>query len=251
MERVFEWVENTTKWLKITVAGEIDNPQNNILNARKKDFDGLPIEEFREYVNTLSKVLMQSDDGCRKYIFRHLFNMGFTFFLLRKYINPFEIEINPNIVGKFNPNDIKNIEITIFTIITDLDNFYYYVYHTCQEWGYNIEQLLEYCDITGELRPLVYEYFEHRTAQQLQEERGKYKTLARTHRIAAVKMLLDHTGVSNGIDKTKIAAFVEAVTGGNIEAKPQDTISYKKPTKDAKAAAEEWLQEIGINPNKK
>ncbi|MFR5442165.1 hypothetical protein [Alistipes sp.] len=44
------------------------------------------------------------------------------------------------------------------------------------------------------------------------------------------------------MDKTNLAAFVEAVTGGNIECKPKDTVSYKEPEKTAKEAADEWLK---------
>ena len=172
MEKVFEWVEETTKWLRIAIVGKRDDPQNNILNARKQDNDGLPIEEFREYVEALSKGLMCADDGGRKFIFRHLFNQGLIFFLLRKHIDPFEIEINPTLIEKLNPTEIKNIRNTIFTIIIDLDNFYLQVYHYCLEWGYNIEQLLDNSDFSGELRPLVYEYYEHRTIQPQQNLQG-------------------------------------------------------------------------------
>ena len=73
-----------------------------------------------------------------------------------------------------------------------------------------------------------------------------YKTMPRTHRIAAVWGLFDKLGLSRTKDRTKLAAFVEAVTGGNIEARPQDTVSYKSPTKDAKEAVSEWLKKIGM-----
>lgn len=74
----------------------------------------------------------------------------------------------------------------------------------------------------------------------------KYKTLPRTHRIAAVKELIRKSGLCRSVDDTRISAFVEAVTGGNIEARPQDTVSYKTPTKEAQKNATEWLKKIGI-----
>lgn len=74
----------------------------------------------------------------------------------------------------------------------------------------------------------------------------KYKTLPRTHRIAAVKELIRKSGLCRNVDDTKISAFVEAVTGGNIEAKAKNTQSYKTPTKDAQNAADELLKKIGI-----
>lgn len=74
----------------------------------------------------------------------------------------------------------------------------------------------------------------------------KYKTLPRTHRIAAIKELIRKSGLCRNIDDTKISAFVEAVTGGNIEAQAKNTQSYKTPTKEAQNAAAEWLRKIGI-----
>ena len=46
------------------------------------------------------------------------------------------------------------------------------------------------------------------------------------------------------MDKTTLAAFVEAVTGGNIETKPKDTVAYKDHGSTAKEAADEWLKKI-------
>ena len=48
------------------------------------------------------------------------------------------------------------------------------------------------------------------------------------------------------MDKTLLAAFVEAVTGGNIESKPKDTVAYKEPDNSAKEAAAELLRKIGL-----
>lgn len=72
------------------------------------------------------------------------------------------------------------------------------------------------------------------------------KSIPRTHRIAAVWGLIDKLGLAKSKDRTILASFVEAVTGGNIEAKPKDTVSYKTPTKEAQEVAAEWLKKIGI-----
>ena len=77
-------------------------------------------------------------------------------------------------------------------------------------------------------------------------ETKSYKFMPRTHRIAAVWGLIDRLGLRKTRDKTTLAAFVEAVTGGNTEARPQDTVAYKKPEQSAKEAAAEWLKKIGI-----
>lgn len=72
------------------------------------------------------------------------------------------------------------------------------------------------------------------------------KSIPRTHRIAAVWGLIDRLGLRKTKDKTTLAAFVEAVTGGNIEARPQDTVAYKKTEQSAEKAAAEWLKKIDI-----
>lgn len=79
-----------------------------------------------------------------------------------------------------------------------------------------------------------------------QRNKRRYKDLPRTYRIAAVWGLIDRLGLKKTNDKTTLAAFVEAVTGGNIEARPQDTVAYKKTEQSAKEAAAEWLKKIGI-----
>ena len=78
------------------------------------------------------------------------------------------------------------------------------------------------------------------------EKNSKYQTIPRTHRIAAVWGLIDELKLQARMDKTTLAAFVEAVTGGNIEAKPKDTVAYKDPGSTAKEAADEWLKKIGL-----
>lgn len=74
----------------------------------------------------------------------------------------------------------------------------------------------------------------------------KYKAIPRTHRIAAAWALIDKLGLRKTVDKTKLACFIEAITGGNVEAKGKDTVSYKEPTTEAKAAAVELLKKNGI-----
>lgn len=218
----------------------------DLLQSRKMDSDNLPISEYHQYTDSLLKALIIADDGCRKFIFRHLFAIAFPFFILRKYIDPFNIELDAKRTDKLTPDEIDNLHRLIFTIINDLDQFYFWVLTYCERWGNDIEELLKVCDNDGTLRQEVNEYYKHCRATPQPEEQAKYKTLERTHRIAILKILLDYTGVSKNIDKTKIAGFVEAVTGGNIEVKPQDSISYKKPTKQANGVAVEWLERLNI-----
>ena len=74
----------------------------------------------------------------------------------------------------------------------------------------------------------------------------KHANMPSTYRRAAVMALIERSGLCKNIDRTKKAAFVEAVTGGNINAKPKDSVSYKRPEQKAIDAATELLKTIGI-----
>lgn len=78
------------------------------------------------------------------------------------------------------------------------------------------------------------------------EKRQGHKIYPATYRRAAVMALIDKSGLCKNIDRTKKAAFVEAVTGGNISVEPQNTLSYKAPERNAIKAAAELLKTIGI-----
>lgn len=75
---------------------------------------------------------------------------------------------------------------------------------------------------------------------------GGRVVLNATYRRAAVLGLIEKTGLCKNVDRTPIAAFVEAVTGGNINARPKDTVSYKTPTEKAQIEAGKWLKKINI-----
>lgn len=96
--------------------------------------------------------------------------------------------------------------------------------------------------------PDRYFVFDDYYAENKNERSNKrrYRDIPRTHRIAAVWGLIDKLGLRRSNDKTTLAAFVEAVTGGNIDAQPQDTVSYKKLESSAQEAAAKWLKKIGI-----
>lgn len=82
---------------------------------------------------------------------------------------------------------------------------------------------------------------------ELRDETKGYKTLPSTYRRAAVMELINKSGLCKNIDKTRKAKFIEAVVGGNINANPKDTVSYKKPTKEAQEEAKKLLKGIGVN----
>lgn len=112
----------------------------------------------------------------------------------------------------------------------------------------SIKQLTEDYNIDfNEVYRIAANKIETPSTDNISEPKKPYITLPRTHRIAAVQALINKLGLCKNIDKTRIAEFVEAVTGGNIETKGKDTVSYKKPTADAIAGATELLKKIGID----
>jgi len=107
-------------------------------------------------------------------------------------------------------------------------------------YGIDMRHMWQQLKLSEELMEPILDYSKNN------KENISYKTMPRTHRIAAVAGLIDKMGLRKTIDGTKIAEFIEAVTGGNIETSGKDTVAYKKPTKDAQNAANELLKKIGI-----
>lgn len=88
--------------------------------------------------------------------------------------------------------------------------------------------------------------------EQEQVEDKPYKFMPRSHRIAALYTLLYRAGINtSNTDKTKMASFIEAVTGGNIEADAEKTYSYTTPNRSANKGAAPYLELIGITPSEK
>ncbi|MBR3703068.1 MAG: hypothetical protein IKM12_05930 [Alistipes sp.] len=249
MEDLFNWVEaNISYFYKANIDRVGDAfPIDDFLSIREKGEDGRPMAEVAHYRKLLLSTLISADDGCRKFIFRHLFSIGWQYFQVCSAVFSPEYGVSHYdfVDAECDYATSKDIIRTFNVLKDDIYQFYYWVRVYCEEWGYNVDDLLKPCDSDGLLK-LVYNYYEHREPLQ-REEKEKYVTLKPTHRRAVVKMLLTSTGVAKNIDKTKIAAFVEAVTGGNIEAEPKDSMSYKEPTKPAKEEAKKWLSSIGIN----
>nr|DAT88146.1 MAG TPA: hypothetical protein [Caudoviricetes sp.] len=88
--------------------------------------------------------------------------------------------------------------------------------------------------------------------EQERIETKPYKLMPRSHRIAALYTLLGRAGINtSNTDKTRMASFIEAVTGGNIEADAEKTYSYTTPNRSAYKGAAPYLELIGITPSEK
>lgn len=228
IDEVFEWVDYTSwTWLELSTMKQdyISRFSLEKKKIRRNIKNELEYElESTKYIRILERALSTATEYSCRFIFKRLLRSAHMYLdhQPEKILDPF-----------FPAYDVDGLKSAVYW---DLRTFYSSVNDLSTEVGLNIEQL---CGFIIPYESLAIDNMEL-------EFRQKYKTLPRTHRIAAVKELIRKSGLCRNIDDTKISAFVEAVTGGNIEAKGGNTISYKTPTKEAQTAAAEWLKKIGI-----
>lgn len=228
IDDVFNWVDAKLRIWILLSTGDINS--KSILESQKMEMgpcdEPIYIQECNEYIRVLERTLTSvSEYNCR-YIFKRLLRLSHLYFNnLPKNDVPFMY------LEGYKSEGLRNV------IYWDLHEFFAAVNNLSNELGIDIKQLCEW-DLPSVNWTRQIEY-------PIDNDK-KYKTLPRTHRIAAVWGLIDRLGLRKTKDKTTLAAFVEAVTGGNIEARPQDTVAYKKTEQSAKEAAAEWLKKIGI-----
>lgn len=228
IDDVFNWVDAKLRiWMLLSI-GDINSKP--ILESQKMKMgscdEPIYIQECKEYIRVLERTLTSVPEYNCRYIFKRLLRMAHLYFN-----NLPSKEVSFMYCGGYDSEGLRNI------IYWDLHDFFAAVNNLSNELGVDIKQLCEW-DLPSVNWTRQIEY-------PIDNDK-KYKTLPRTHRIAAVKELIRKSGLCRNVDDTKISAFVEAVTGGNVEAKPQDTVSYKVPTKEAQKIAIEWLKKIGI-----
>lgn len=183
--------------------------------------------------------LLQTDKEGREFFIKSLSKKIYWMLEERHYkenvkVNQFFSKYeNPDLNSKF----IECYHYMIFYFLSQL-------YRMCSDLNFNLEDMLAY-DIDQDFPESVEFLFWN---SEVDPNHKAYKRLERTHAIATVNILLDKLEVykDNKLDKTKIAEFVEAVTGGNINVKGKDTTSYKKPTQPAINAAKELLKKINL-----
>lgn len=215
IDDVFNWVDAKLRiWMLLSI-GDINSKP--ILESQKMKMgscdEPIYIQECKEYIRVLERTLTSVPEYNCRYIFKRLLRMAHLYFN-----NLPSKEVSFMYCGGYDSEGLRNI------IYWDLHDFFAAVNNLSNELGVDIKQLCEW-DLPSVNWTRQIEY-------PIDNDK-KYKTLPRTHRIAAVKELIRKSGLCRNVDDTKISAFVEAVTGGNVEAKPQDTVSYKVPTKEA------------------
>lgn len=135
----------------------------------------------------------------------------------------------------FDPSFVKYLEFVMFCFTGQL-------YMMCSDLNIQMENILYY-DLDVGFASEVDLMF---SSPEVNPNEKTYKRLERTHAIAAIDILLQRLKVYATTDKTKIAEFIEAVTGGNINVKGKDTMSYKSSSMQAVEAAKKLLEKINL-----
>ena len=260
LAQIIKWVDDTNWHLECSTEG-----------TREYNEDAGYILEYKQYIYAITEQFLKMDKSNKEAFVRRLFRNMDPFVGNMRYIrdsalvenledipeesNDYpedweslaeELKAHPSdwteaIIDEIFDDNLIVLDINRALFI-DLLKVYCEVIRLCVESDMTPEEVAHpyHRDITNDLhKSLCLHNPKH-------EQPEKYRTMPRTHRIEAVKLLLTHTGVSKNIDRTLIAAFVEAVTGGNISVKPKDTESYKTHSKEAEKSAKELLQRIGI-----
>lgn len=155
-------------------------------------------------------------------------------------VEDLENHIKKRIIRNITGLDVEERNMAAFGILGTMFYFLNNLGHIVDAYNINMRQMWKQLELSEELMEAIVDYSKNN------EESTTYKTMKRTHRIAAVRMLIEKSKLCRNIDNTKIAEFTEAVTGGNIEIAGKDTMAYKSPTKDAQAAATKLLKNLGI-----
>lgn len=211
--------------------------------------------EYSDYTCALASQMLRLDTENKKALARRLLRNSFLFWKELRIIVFNELDGHSEDLCPYlyyiylADRDGEKIASLEEVVLYDLFKFYTELFSLCFESNIDPTELCPQIAIEGFDEIIKKVIGITRVFERPNTQVPKYKQLGRTHRIAILKMLLKHMNVSKDIDKTNIAAFIEAVTGGNIEVKPKDSVSYKEPTKQAKEVAAGWLAKIGIKNN--
>ena len=251
MNEICEWINRLIKVYQIT----IDISNDGLNDCKNNTIHTLSLLERRfesEFVINriggqididtilykIESLLISADEVARKAILSRIIRLMYVPRMLRK----------PSKVDNTNGYSIL-WDIQVYAIFNSLQK-YFESDSNLPTFCYN--SLMAFTFFSQGIDSLIYDFgFEINEKDCLSkikenQEEGQYKKIPRTHAIAALKILLTKLNVYKKTDKTVVAEFIEAVTGGNITKKGKDTMSYKKPEKTALLAAKELLGKIGV-----
>lgn len=199
-----------------------------------KHDDTLGVRDILLYIE--DKIL-NIDDGARKFLIKSIGRKVYWILAENRYnenrqIVNFFSEYNQS---GFDPSFVKRLEFVMFDFIGQF-------YMMCSDLNLKLDDIIYYSidkDFASEVDLMF-------SSPEVNPNEKTYKRLERTHAIATVDILLQKLKVYSNTDKTKIAEFLEAVTGGNVSVKGKDTTSYKPSSKLAIEAAEKLLEKINL-----
>lgn len=240
LAQIIKWVDDTNMYLV--------NPTESV---RDYNEDIGYILEFKQYKYAITEYFFKVDKSNKEALVKRLFRECDEFIGYMRCIaedcervsDDYPYEWVHDIADEIFDDDTTDHNIDEALLI-DLLKFYCEVINLCLESDINPEKLVaeHHREIIGHLTEFL--RGSHRCKED-DDDNGKFKKVDRIDRIIAVKLLLEKAGVK-GIDRTRLASFVEAVTGGNIATAPKNTYAYKyyntKDTSEGRAL----LRQIGI-----
>ena len=246
LAQLIKWVDDTNIHLGSLTEG-----------AREYNEDIGYILEFRRYIYAVSEHFLKMDKSNKEAFTRRLFRRMDMFIVMMRVAKTDYLEYTPLpeewealseewvecLADKICSDDIITFRVED-ALFVDLLKVYCEVINLCIESDIDPARLAPeyYCDTISDLTKFLRDSHRH---QEDDDDNGKYKKVDRIDRIVAVKFLLEKAGVK-GIDRTRLASFVEAVTGGNPATAPKDSYAYKYyNTKDTSGGIE-LLRKIGI-----
>ena len=121
--------------------------------------------------------------------------------------------------------------------------FFYHLYILCSDMGNPLNKICP-----NEFSDTIIERIGRPDLGECNEWKAKdYKTLPRRQGVSSINQLLNRLGIKEGVkDKTLIAEFIEAVTGGNIDTIGKDTYAYKHLNDELALETKELFKKIGI-----
>ena len=238
LAQIIKWVTNTHKYL---------GDPNTAENAREYNEEHGYLLEYEQYIYALTGHFLKMDTNNKKAFVKRLFRDCDNFIEYLEFVaeehkeecNECSCEWVYYLADEIYFDDVITHEIDN-ALFVDLLKFYCEVIWLCFESELDPVRLSSlHKDIINDLAEFL------RLGDKECDESDKIKRVPRIDRIVAVKLLLEKAGV-RGIDRTRLASFVEAVTGGNSATAPKDTYTYRYYNAKDTSGGIELLRTIGI-----
>lgn len=260
LAQLIKWVDDTNI--------RLERPTED---AREYNEDIGYILEFQRYIYAVSEHFLKMDKSNKEAFTRRLFRRMDVFITMMRDAKTDYIEYKPlpeewvaypedlkfafaekiplpEEWVEYLADEIYSDDIITFRVVdalfVDLLKVYCEVINLCIDSDIDPARLTPeyYRDTISDLTKFL--RGSHRRKEDNDDD-GKFKRVYRIDRIVAVKLLLEKAGVT-GIDRTRLASFVEAVTGGNPATAPKDTYAYRNYNTKDTAGGIELLRKIGI-----